>query len=113
MEHITCPYDDALVITAETEGYDVKRVLIYSGTSIDVHFLNALKNIGKSEKDLKKVNFPLMGFASMTTYLVGAITIPVYLGKGWKALTISVTFIVVDAPTSYNTILECFTMNPN
>lgn len=41
----------------------------------------------------------MTGFASITTYLVGAITLPVYLGNGWKMLTINVTFIVVDAPS--------------
>lgn len=60
--------------------------------------------MGKREKDLKKVNFALMGFTSITTYPVGVITLWVYLGYEWKTLTIKVTFIVVNAPTSYNSI---------
>lgn len=58
MKHVTCLHDDALVIIIEINGYDVKRVLINSGSSTDVLFLDALNNIGKSEKDLKKVNSP-------------------------------------------------------
>lgn len=54
----------------------------------------------KSEKELKKMNFPLMGFALTTTYLVRAMTLSMYLVEGWKALTINATFIVVNSPAS-------------
>lgn len=99
MAQVTCPYEDTLAITAEIDGYDVRRVLVDSGISTDILFLDALMKMGHSEKELKKVNFPLMGFASQKTYPVGAITLPVYLGEGWKAITINITFIVMDAPT--------------
>lgn len=36
MEHATCLYEDALVFTAQIDGYDVKWVLINSGNSIDI-----------------------------------------------------------------------------
>lgn len=48
-----------------------------------------------------------MGFSS------NAITLPVYIGEGWKALTINVTFIIVDAPTSYNAIFGRSNLNPH
>lgn len=86
-------------------------MLIHSSTSTDVLFLDALKKIERSENDLKKVNFPLMGFASNYTYLVGAFTLPVYICEGWKSLTINITFIIVDAPTSNNVILGRSTLN--
>lgn len=82
MKRVTCPHGNALVNSAEIDGYDVKRVLIDADSSTDVLFLDALKKMGRSEKNLKKVNFPLMGFASNTTYLVGIITLPVYIGEG-------------------------------
>lgn len=44
---------------------------------------------------------------------MGAITVPVYIGEGWKALIINVIFIVFDAPASYNTILERSSLNPH
>lgn len=53
MEHVTCPHDDALVITTEIDGYYVKRALIDSMNLTDVLFLDTLNNMGKSEKDLK------------------------------------------------------------
>lgn len=113
MVHVTSPHEDTLVITTEIDGYDVNRVLIDSWSLIDVLFLDALKRMGKNEKDLKKVNFPLMGFASEATYLIEVITLPVYFGEEWNSLTLDVTFIVVDAPASYNTILGRSTLNPH
>lgn len=82
MEHVTCPNDNVLVFTTKLEGCDIKRVLIDSGTLTDVLFLTALKNIRNGEKDLKKGELPLMGFALTTTYVVGVITMLVYLGEG-------------------------------
>lgn len=60
MEHVTCPHDDTLVITAKINGYGVKRVFIDSDSSTNVLFLYTLTKLEKSQ-DLKKVNFPLMG----------------------------------------------------
>lgn len=111
MEYVTCPHEDAFVITAEIDKYKLKRVLIDVGKLTDILFLETLKKMGKSEKDLKKINFPLMGFASNATFPIWAITLPVHIGVGWKTLTVNVTFIAVDAPASYNTILGCSMLN--
>lgn len=57
MEHVTFPHEEFLVITSEIDGYDVKWLLIDSGSSTNVLFLDSLKKMGRSEKDLKEVNF--------------------------------------------------------
>lgn len=57
MKHITCTHEDTLVITAEIDVYVVKRVLIDSGNSTDVRFLEALKKMVRSDKDLNKIIF--------------------------------------------------------
>lgn len=38
-EHVTCPHDDALVITIKIDGHDVKRLMLEFGSSMDVLFL--------------------------------------------------------------------------
>lgn len=113
MEHVTIPHEDALLIIAEINGYNVKRVLIDSCSSTYVLFLEALKKMGRSEKGLEKVKFPLTGFPLNETYPVGAITRPVHIGEGWKTLTINFTFIMVDSPYSYNAIFGCSTLHPH
>lgn len=52
------------------------------------------------------------GIFLTTIYLVGIITLPVYLSEGWKVLTINVTFIVVDTLASFIVILGRTTLNP-
>lgn len=84
MGHISFPHEDALVITIEIYGYDMKQMLIGSCSSTDDLFIDAWKKMGKSENDLKKVNFPMIWFTPTTTYPVRVISLPVYLGEGWK-----------------------------
>lgn len=67
MEYVTYPHEDALVIIAKIDWYNVKQVLIDSGSSTDVLFLDALKKMENLEKYLKNVNFLLIEFASNTT----------------------------------------------
>lgn len=74
MKHVTFPHDDVLMITTDIDEYG----LINSCNFTDVIFLVELKNMGKSEKDLKNMSFPLIEF--VTTHQVGTITLPVYLG---------------------------------
>lgn len=62
---------------------------------------------------MKRVHFPLMGFAGRTIYQVGALHLSVVLGGGWKMIRTEIVFIVVDAPNSYNVILGQTTFNPH
>lgn len=57
MEHVASRHDEALVITAEINGIDVKRIFwakkkklkriwVYSSTSVDAIFIDALLAMG-------------------------------------------------------------------
>lgn len=59
------------------------------------------------------MNFPLMGFASTTTYPLGVINLPVFVREGCKPLALNVIFIMVDAPVSYNDIFGQSKLNTN
>lgn len=81
VEHVINPHDNAFSITAEINGFDVRRILVEFGSSTNVLIHDALVAMGKTIKDLKKVDFPLIGFVRRTTYLLRAIHIPVVLSK--------------------------------
>lgn len=108
MEHVASRHDEALVITAEINGIDVKRIFwakkknikriwVYSSTSVDAIFIDALLAMGS------RWISPWSDFLGKANYSLG---LPVGFAEGWKALRKEVTFIVVDAPNSYNLILR-------
>lgn len=105
--HATCTRENVLVITVKIDVFDVKRVLIDSRCSLDLLLIDALKNMGSSEKDLQMVNFSVLGFASTMTYPIRSITFPVLLGEVWKSLSLTIiTIIVVHTSNSYNTMVS-------
>lgn len=67
MKHITIPFDDALIITTEINAFDVERILMEFVSSTNVLFLATLLSMGKTNKELKKLDFPLIRYAVKTT----------------------------------------------
>lgn len=55
MKHVISLRDETLVINVEIDDFDVKRVLVDSGSSTDLFFIVTLLAIGKTKRDLKKV----------------------------------------------------------
>lgn len=66
-----------------------------------------------TRKDLKKMSSPLIVFAGKKTYPLRVINLLLAYGEWWKMLKTDVVFIVVDAPNSYNTILNRTTQKLN
>ena len=56
------PYDNALVVTLKIGGYDVKRVLIDPGSTIEIMLPNLYKGLNLKLKDLKAYDSPLVSF---------------------------------------------------
>lgn len=48
LAHVTIPYDDALVVMMEFEGFDIKEILVDKGNSTDNMFLQAFEKMGKT-----------------------------------------------------------------
>lgn len=55
MKHVISLHDETLVINVEIDDFDVKIVLVDSGSSTDLFFIVTLLAIGKTKRDLKKV----------------------------------------------------------
>jgi len=56
------PHDDALVVTAQINGFLVKRVIIDQGSGADVMYPNLFKGLGLKNEDLSKYDTPLVEF---------------------------------------------------
>ncbi|XP_075515862.1 uncharacterized protein LOC142550671 [Primulina tabacum] len=102
---VSLPHNDALVIQARVANYDVLRVFVDNGSSVNVIFKEALVQMDLHEYQLEAVETVLFGFAGHVVYPEGEITLPLTLGTGDLRKTVMTIFIVVDAPSSYNIIL--------
>ena len=67
------PHVDALVVTLRIAGYDVKRVMIYQGSGVEIMYPDLFKGLGLKPKDLDQYDTPLIGFDGNVTIPKGRI----------------------------------------
>ncbi|XP_058181303.1 uncharacterized protein LOC131299740 [Rhododendron vialii] len=101
LEHVQTPHSDALVVTIQIGVHDVKRVLIDQGSSAEVMYYDLFKKLDLPKLALQPAEIPLIGFNGASVWPLGRIFLPVVVGSK----TLSVKFIVVNVPSSYNAIL--------
>ena len=53
------PHDDALVVSIRIEDYNMHKVLIDNGSSVDILYYSALQQMGISRERLVPTNAPL------------------------------------------------------
>ncbi|XP_073019430.1 uncharacterized protein [Primulina eburnea] len=111
LQGVSLPHNDALVIQARVANYDVLRVFVDNGSSVNVIFKEALIQMDLHEYQLEVVETALFGFAGQAVYPEGEIALPLTLGMGDLRKTVMTAFTVVDAPSSYNVILGRPAMN--
>ncbi|XP_074310527.1 uncharacterized protein LOC141646555 [Silene latifolia] len=73
-------HHDALIITLPIGNCEVRKILVDTGSSVNLIMLETLKGMGFTEKDLAKKAAPLVGFSGETKYSLGEIVIPTYAG---------------------------------
>jgi hypothetical protein len=98
--------DDPLVIQVQILNFDVKRVLIDSGSSAGIMYWKAFKAMQLSNEHLMPYNGTLVGFAGEQVEVMGYTTLLTTFGDSGNAKTIKVRYLVVKTPfTSYNIII--------
>ena len=95
------PHDDALVVTLQIGGYDVRRVLVDQGSGAEIMYPDLYKGLKLRPEDLVNYDSPLVGFDGKTVIPRGMIRLLVQVGLK----VVEVNFIVVDAYSPYSTIL--------
>ena len=56
------PHNDALVVTAQINGFIVKRVIVDQGSGANVMYPDLFKGLRLKNEDLSKYDMPLVGF---------------------------------------------------
>ncbi|XP_019172919.1 PREDICTED: uncharacterized protein LOC109168362 [Ipomoea nil] len=99
------PHRDTLVIAMDINGVVVRRILVDTGSSVNVLYLETFTKMGLTREQLRPVNTPLAGFTGDSVEAEGSITLPVEIGSYPNAQQLSMKFIVVDLACSHNDIL--------
>ncbi|XP_074293373.1 uncharacterized protein LOC141620387 [Silene latifolia] len=73
-------HHDALIITLPIGNCEVRKILVDTGSSVNLIMLETLKGMVFTEKDLAKKAVPLVGFSGKTKHSLGETVIPTYAG---------------------------------
>ncbi|XP_073152353.1 uncharacterized protein [Henckelia pumila] len=98
-------HNDALVIRALVTNYEVARIFVNSGSSVNVLFQETINQMDLGEYKVEPVVTSLFRFTGHAIRPTGLINLPLTLGKDHTSKTRIVSFIIVDAPSAYNVIL--------
>ena len=105
------PHDDALVVSQRVRDYNMHRVLVDNGNSVDICYYSAFQEMRIDKKQLVPINALLVGFKGTRMFPLGAITLLVTVGDYPQQITKDVTFLVVNCSSTYNAILRRPTFN--
>lgn len=105
------PHDDALVETLLISNYKIHRILIDTGSSVDILYIGAFERMMIDIGRISPMTVPLVGFSGERVRPVGAITLPVTTGFKPTQATVMTDFIIVDKPSAYNAITGRPTLN--
>ena len=104
-EGILYPHEDALVIKARVAGTKLWRILVDTGSSVDILFKSALDDMGISDLKLEWTNTSLKGFGGGQLTPMGIIELPITVGTKPFERTMMLDFVVVEERSPYQMIL--------
>ncbi|XP_073046094.1 uncharacterized protein [Primulina eburnea] len=102
---VVTPYNDAFVVTTTIANYDVARIFIDNGSSVNILFKSTLDQMKMGGFEFEPISTPLYGFAEHVILPLGQIVLPLSLGTDSRRVTKMIAFTVVDTPSAYNGIL--------
>ncbi|XP_024035540.1 uncharacterized protein LOC127899300 [Citrus sinensis] len=104
-EGILYPHEDALVIKAIVASTELRRILVDTGSSVDILFKSALDDMGISDLKLERTNTSLKGFGRGRLTPLGIIELPITVGTKLFERTVMLDFVVVEERSPYQMIL--------
>lgn len=96
-------HGDTLVITLRIEEWEVKRILVDIGSSVEVLFYDTFKRMQLSDDMLIPSTYNIYGFSGTITILKGEVTLRVSDEADY--LDTLTTFCVLDVVSPYEEII--------
>ncbi|WP_203255441.1 hypothetical protein, partial [Klebsiella pneumoniae] len=79
--------DKPLVISLMIEQFIIKRILVDTGSSANILYMDAFKKMSISMDRVNPVHVPLMGFSGSVIYAAGTILLPLQWEEGQSVMT--------------------------
>ncbi|CAA7016452.1 unnamed protein product [Microthlaspi erraticum] len=95
------PHVDPLVVSLHISDSSVARILIDTGSTVNLIYKETLNRMEISRDQIKRSLYSLTGFTSEHVSSEGTIRLPIHVGGTTKAAE----FFVIDKPAIYNAIL--------
>ncbi|XP_019189993.1 PREDICTED: uncharacterized protein LOC109184447 [Ipomoea nil] len=99
------PHRDALVIKLDVNNVVVHRVLVDTGSSVNVMYYDTFVQLGLPRDQLEQVRTPLSGFTGDSIETEGSISLDVEIGTSPHLKKWRVEFVVVKFSCAHNMIL--------
>ncbi|VFQ92709.1 unnamed protein product [Cuscuta campestris] len=98
-------HNDPLVITMDMGGVDVSWVLVDTGSSVNVLYLDAFEKLKLCRTRLEPLKTPLSGFTRDSVEAEWSILLTCELGTGEQVVQKQMRFVVVNIKCVHNAIL--------
>lgn len=95
-----------MIIRAEIADFDVGRVLIDIGSSVNVIFADAFGELGIDDSHINRQLTPLLSFSRDLVQPIGRVNLPIASNIAPRKTMIYDKFLIVDCPTAYNVIID-------
>jgi hypothetical protein len=105
------PHNDDVVISCVIKGFLVHNVLVDIGSTADIIFAKAFRQMQEPEDKIHDATHPLCGFRGRQITTLGKITMPVTFGFVDNTRTEQVVFDIVDMEYPYSAIIGRGTPN--
>ncbi|XP_077246024.1 uncharacterized protein LOC143885861 [Tasmannia lanceolata] len=105
LDNLILPHDDALIITMLVANWELKKILVDNGSSADILYYHAFKQMMIADDRLRPANSDLFCFSGEIVKVEGQIKLPVLVAEPLCQAFAMVNFLVVRATSVYNAIL--------
>ncbi|XP_068323335.1 uncharacterized protein [Pyrus communis] len=101
---IIYPHNDPLIVKVHIANFEVRRILVDTGASLNIMFAEAFKTLNVAEHLLDHSVSPCISFSGDVVQPLGSVHLPFTISTCMYTATITTNFLVVDCPTTYNVI---------